>query len=137
MKRKKDTVPISYRIDVERNLVLAVGSGILTDDDLLDFRKRLVNDPAFRPDMRELSDFRSVEKHVHTTEGLNRFLEQENMYADRLGEYRIAIVTGSDLHFGFSRMYIAGVADTLPEVQVFRDIDEAEAWLFSATNETS
>jgi hypothetical protein len=126
-------VPIFYHIDAKENLVMALGSGVLTDDELLDFRKRLVNDPAFQPNMRELSDFRSVEKHVHSTEGLHRFLEQEIKYADRLGrEYRIAIVTGSDLHFGFSRMYIVGVADTLPEVQVFRDIDEAEAWLFSA-----
>ncbi len=131
-------MPISYRIDAKKNLVLALGSGVLTDDDLLDFRKQLVNDPAFHPDMRELSDFRSVEKHVHTTEGLNRFLEQEKEYADRLGsEYRIAIVTNSDLHYGFSRMYIVGVADTLPEVQVFREIDIAEAWLFSPSEETT
>ncbi len=131
-------MPISYRIDSERNLVLAEGSGVLTDDDLLVFRKRIINDPAFHSGMRELADFRAVEKHVHTTEGLNRFLEQEKKYAEILGrDYRIAIVTGSDLHFGFSRMYIVGVADTLPEVQVFRDMDEAEAWLFAVTNETT
>lgn len=124
-------MPISYRIDTERNLVLAKGDGIINDADLLEFRRQLVSDPAFHPNMRELTDFRDVEKHEHNLEGLNKFLEQEKKYADRLGrDYRIAIVTSSDLHFGFSRMYIAGVSDMLPEVQVFRDIDEAETWLF-------
>jgi hypothetical protein len=125
-------MPISYWIDTNRNLVLAEGYGVLTDDDILNFRKEMLEDPTFRPGMRELSDYRRVERHEHTTEGLHRFIEHEKTVRHQLGsDYRIAIVTRSDLHFGFSRMYIAGVSDTLPEVQVFRDLDEAEAWLFA------
>ena len=121
---------ISYRIDVERDLVLVEGSGVLNDVDLLSFRKSLVDDPLFHPDMMELADFRSVERHEHTTEGFNQFLELEKSIIKQLGNYRIAIVTRSDLHYGFSRMYKAQVADVLPQVNVFRDMDEAQAWLF-------
>jgi hypothetical protein len=128
-------MPISYRIDAERNLVLAEAHGVLTDDDIINFRKRLLEDPAFQPGMHELSDYRRAERHELTTEGLQRFIEHDKSVMEKLGsDYRIAIVTRSDLHFGFSRMYIAGVSDILPEVQVFRDIDEAEAWLTPTSN---
>ncbi len=130
-------MPISYRIDAERNLILAEGHGILSDDDIINFRKQSLEDPAFKPGMRELSDYRRAERHEHTTEGLQSFIEYEKTSLAKMGEdYRIAIVTSSDLHFGFSRMYIAGVSEMLPEVQVFRDIDEAEAWLFETPNDS-
>ena len=128
-------MPISYRIDPERNLVLVEGSGVVTDDDLIEFRSSMVNDPLFQSDMKELSDFRSVERHEHNREGYNKFIEQEKSYASLLGDYHIAIVTGSDLHFGFSRLYQAHVVEVLPHVNVFRDMDEAKAWLFEESEE--
>ena len=128
-------MPISYRIDPKRNLVLVEGSGVVTDKDLLEFRSSMVNDPLFQSDMKELSDFRSVERHEHNREGYRKFIEQEISLAGLLGDYYIAIVTGSDLHFGFSRIYKAQVLEVLPHVNVFRDMDEAKAWLFEESEE--
>lgn len=122
-------MPIIYQIDPERNLVLAEGYGNLSFDDLREFRAELVKDPLFHAGMKELADFRSVEQHDFTREGFMQFLDQEKHYIDMLRDYQIAIVTVSDLHYGFARMYIAQMGDQVLRVQVFRDIDEAKDWL--------
>jgi hypothetical protein len=124
-------MPIDYCIDPERNLVLVEGHGTLSFDDLQEFRAVLVNDPLFPSVMKELADFRSVEEHDFTIEGFQQFLKQEKHYIDLLRDYQIAIVTDNNLHYGFARMYMARMNDLIPNVQVFRNIDEAKAWLLN------
>ena len=123
-------MPITYRIDTERNLVLAEGSGIITDKDMPEFRTKLFNDPLFRPGMKELADFRAVERNEVNTDRFLEFIEQEKTYGASLEDYRIAVVTTSDLHYGFTRMYMAIMGDYMGDMQVFRDMEEAKAWLF-------
>lgn len=122
-------MPINYQIDPERNLVLAEGYGNLSFDDLRELRAELVNDPLFHTGMKELADFRRVENHDLTLEGFKQFLDQEKHYIDLLRDNQIAIVTDSDLHFGFARMYMAEMNTQIPNVQVFRDVDAAKDWL--------
>ena len=122
-------MPITYQIDSERNLVLVEGHGVITDKDFPKFRTKLISDPLFRPGMKELADYRSAEKFDLSTDGLSKFLDLEISIAPLMGDYRIAIATCSDLLFGFVRMYMTEIGETLPNVNVFRDIDEAEAWL--------
>ncbi len=122
-------MPIDYCIDPERNLVLVEGHGTLSFDDLREFRAILVDDPLFHSGMKELADFRPVEEHNLTLEGFLRFLEQEKQYIDLLRGYQIVIVTDNNLHYGFARMYMARMNDLIPNVQVFRHVDEAKAWL--------
>lgn len=122
-------MPIEYRIDPERDLVLVEGHGLLAFDDHREFRARLVDDPLFHKGMKELADFRAVEEHNFTREGFQQFLEQEKHFIELLRDYQIAIVTNDDLHYGFARMYMAKMSDLIPKVKVFRDIEEAEAWL--------
>jgi hypothetical protein len=123
-------MPITYQIDPERNLVLVEGHGVLTDKDFPKFRAKLFSDPLFQPGMKELADYRSVERHELTTDGFIKFLEQEKDDSASLIDYRIAVVTTSDLHYGFSRMYMSMMEEYLGEMRVFRDMEEAKAWLF-------
>jgi hypothetical protein len=123
-------MPISYRIDPERGLVLVEAHGVLTTEDHLDFRAGLVKDPLFRPNLKELADFRSVERQELTTEGYHRFIDQEIQLRPLYKGYRRAIVTHSDLHFGFTRKFMAEMSDAGSDVKVFRDIQKAEDWLF-------
>ena len=127
-------MPITYRIDPERNLVLTKASGVLKDCDFPEFHANLFRDPQFEPGMMELADYRDVERHELTTDGLMEFLEQENEHTASLEGFRIAIVTHSDLHFGLARMYSSIMHELLGEAQVFRDMEEAEAWLFGESN---
>jgi hypothetical protein len=123
-------MPISYRIDSEHNIILVEADGVLTTEDHLAFRAQLVADSQFGPNMKELADFRSVERQELSTDGYQRFINQEIQLRPLFKNYRRAIVTHSDLHFGFTRKFIAEMGDADSNTRVFRDLQEAEAWLF-------
>ena len=129
-------MPVAYYIDPERKLVLVKGHGTLCFDDLLDFRAKLVNDPLFHSGMKELADFRPVDDYDFTNEGFLRFLDQEKKYIDLLRDYLIAIVTDNNLHYGFARMYMAKMNELTPNVQVFRNVEVAKAWLMEGGKQT-
>ncbi len=124
-------MPISYHIDVERRLVLTRASGTLTDADVLALKTRLTQDPDFVPGMRELSDCRGIERLDVTPAGVRAMVQQDQRQgAD--GPHRLALVLSKDVAFGMARMYqsLAG-SNEQDHVGVFRDIDEAKAWLES------
>lgn len=122
-------MPITYRIDTARGLVLTTATGVLTDDELLEHKRALAADPAFAPGMRQLSDVRAVEQLAVTSEGVRLMVALDRDQADQLGDYRLAIVTGADVVFGTARMYQTMTDDQLNHVQIFRDMDDARAWL--------
>lgn len=123
-------MPIDYRIVPENNLLLVDGYGTLSYADLIEFRTSLAHDPQLKEDLRELADFRRVEKYKLDVDGFHEFLKVERSLAKLFQDFRIAIVTHSDLHFGFAQMYRGKIGDDVPNVQVFRDMEEAKAWLF-------
>lgn len=126
-------MPISFQFDPERNLVIVMAEGIITDDDLQSYRKELTSDPRFRPGMRILSDHRSVERHLLTLEGAYQSMKENGALESKFKDCRQAIVTNSDLHYGMTRMYQTMMSDIFPNMKVFRDMEEAKAWLFEET----
>jgi len=122
-------MPIAYRIDNKRRLVLTRGWGVLTDADVLAHKKQLAKDPLFDPTMPELSDVRSVERLDVTTAGVKAMVAYDVTNADRVAGHRMALVVASDEVFGMARMYGTRREPLGPGVGVFRDIDEAERWL--------
>ncbi len=130
-------MPIEYRIDSEKELVLVKGYGDFGFEDLREFRANLVKDPLFHEGMKELADYRAVEEHHFTREGFQQFLDQEKQFINLLRDYQIAIVTNSDLHFGFARMYMAKMSDLIPNVKVFRDFEKAKAWLLDEGDQST
>jgi hypothetical protein len=122
-------MPITYRIDTKQGLVLTAATGVLTDDELLEHKRALAADPAFSPDMRQLSDVRDVERLAVTPDGVRLMVALDRDQSDQLGDYRLAIVAGADFVFGTARMYQNMTDDRLAHVQVFRDMAEARAWL--------
>lgn len=63
-------MPITYRIDSERGIVLTAATGVLTDDEVMAHKRALAGDPGYRAGMRELSDVRGVERLDVTPEGV-------------------------------------------------------------------
>lgn len=124
-------MPISYQIDVKHQLVLTTASGTLTDDDVLQFKFRLVRDPDFRPGMSELSDIRNVEKIEVTTIGIRQMVEQDKKDAKFIASHRLAMVASDDVVYGMARMYQTLTESTMDNVKIFRDINEAHAWIES------
>lgn len=121
-------MPIRYRIDPKRGLVLTTATGVLTDDELLAHKRKLRADPDFRPDMCELSDVRQVTRLEVTPQGVQQFVEQDK--SSEQPNYRLAIVARADVVFGMARMYQTLTEKSGTQVGVFRDLETAEAWLF-------
>ncbi len=102
---------------------------MLTEVDLLEHKRALMQDPEFRPGMKELSDVRKVERLDITSEGVKKLVALDVDHALGLGEYRLAIVVSADIVFGMARMYEILTESHDENVRVFRAIDEAKAWL--------
>jgi hypothetical protein len=122
-------MPISYRIDVDRQRVLTRAWGVLTDDDILLHKARLLADPAFRPGMRQLSDISGIDRLAVTAAGVQAMVAHDAKHAARLQGSRLALVVPADASFGMARMYQSLGDGNAEGVGVFRTIAEAEAWL--------
>lgn len=126
-------MPIEHRIDAGRKLVLATPRGTMTLDDILAYQR----DVWSRPELRgyaELVDMRAVE---HIAEATAENVQQVTRIAAPSDPpsgppARMAIVSTDDLAYGLGRMY-GSLRDRVPgsnkHVQVFRDFDEALAWV--------
>ena len=116
-------MPVTYRVLPDLNLVHTVWSGAVTLEDAVQHNEGLRGDPDFSPAMRQLSDARGVTSQV-SGEGV-RGLARHSAFGS---ESRRAVLVSDDTIFGVTRMYEAQAARA-GEVRIFRDIDEALAWL--------
>ena len=122
-------MPISYRIDRERALVITEAWGVLTDEDILDHKTRLLNDPGFEPKLMELSDIRSIERLDVTQAGIKAMVQHDAANLARRAGHRVLLVVPNDLVFGMARMYELMGSRDAGGVEVFRSMEEADAWL--------
>lgn len=120
---------ITYRIDTAQNIVWTTATGVLTDADLLAHKRNLINDPAFKPGSRELSDVRAVERLEVTPNGISQFVARDKADSAKLGDHKLAIVASADVVYGMARMYQTLSNEEVQHVMVFRTIPEARAWL--------
>jgi hypothetical protein len=79
--------------------------------------------------MKELSDVRAVEQLQVTVDGVRRLVALDKVQSADLVDYQLAIVVSADLVFGMARMYETLTEDSVQDVGVFRDMEEAKAWL--------
>ena len=122
----KDTkMPASYQIDKSLGVIFTTGQGVLTGQDILTHRQRLLDDPDFDPSYNQIIDLRDVvEFAVAGTEMSG--LAAHSIFNEKS---RRAIVAEKDTFFGMARMYqLYGQSDP-SEVTVFRDMAEARHWL--------
>jgi hypothetical protein len=122
-------MPMTYTIDSARSLVTAVGTGTLTDDDVLAHRQVLTSDPQFSQTMRELSDLRQVTDFRVTVACIRAMVAADVKTVSAGGMHKLAVVTDNDVAYGMSRMYQALDDPHIRSVGVFRTYEEAAAWL--------
>ena len=120
---------ISYSIDNRLGGVFTTATGCLTDEELLEDNRKLTVDPEFRSGLIELMDARSVTDLKITPEGIEHLVMQDAADAERLENYRLAMVVSKDAAFGLARMYETMTQHNMPNVKVFRDMNDARRWL--------
>jgi len=120
---------VSHRWDPERGILLIEMSGVPTDEELLSFAEGVVGSPEYPTPRRELVDLRAMETTSVSSATLERMSEVFRA-GDRTPEQsRIAIVAGTNLAYGLSRVYQAYRSTSPLPLEVFRDYDEALTWL--------
>ena len=124
-------MPISYRIDRERAVVLTEAWGVLTDADILGHKARLLNDPGFDSRMPQLSDIRNIDRLDVTPIGVRAMVDHDAANADRRAGHRMGLVVPKDVVFGMARMYQQMGSRADSGVEVFRTMEEPDAWLAS------
>ena len=118
-------MPAEFKIDDERGLIVSRAFGRVTDEDLQRHQQVLRADAAFDPRYDQLWDFLDVTEIAVSDEAIREFARARSFEP----EARRALVAGSDLGFGLARMFATLHDDAPEEVQVFRSLEEARAWL--------
>jgi len=124
-------MPITYRVDHDARVVVAVGQGILTEADLIEYQREVWS----RPDIAgysELGDLRRVTEIEMDSHHIQNLARTAARMDEKTSNSRLAIVVATDLLFGLSRMFQAYRElnrQSSKDVGVFRTIEEALAFL--------
>lgn len=125
-------MPIEYRINHERRLVLAKGSGTLAHDDVFSYQREVWSKPEVAA-YDELMDMSGVEEIVVPSRDQVRQLAALSAGMDLLAcPTKFAIVAPSELAFGLGRMYETYrslESRSTKQVGVFRSMGEALVFL--------
>ncbi|MEM9175799.1 MAG: hypothetical protein AAGC67_11240 [Myxococcota bacterium] len=100
--------------------------------DLSDLHPTLPDLLEAHPDRRRfrlLLDYReAVFTHLTQAE-IHALVSQDRVVMTQVDSIRMAIVVESDVAFGIARMYASLTMGSEIEIEVFRDLKEAERWL--------
>jgi len=123
-------LPASYTIDGDRRIVFSRIWGTATEDEVREHGLRLRNDPEFQPDFRQLLDLSDLTEILVGSE-MVRNAARDQFFSPGV---RRALVATSDAAFGMARMYAIASEHAGQTIQVFRDMNAAEAWLDQKQN---
>ena len=124
-------MPITFSINHENGYSIAKFKGRISDDELLNAYKSFYTGEDWRPGLNELVDFSDADLKEITIEGIRNLAKlAENVFkAHNIISVKTAVYAPKDFSFGLSRMYEAISFESPENVNVFRDILEAEMWL--------
>jgi hypothetical protein len=121
-------LPVFYKIDKERRVVMTTGSGAFTLADALRHQDSLLQDPDFDPSYSQIMDVTHVTR-FDVDAGDIRKLAQRTIFSP---QSRRAIIVSTDLAYGYGRMFELfreGFGET--GIRVFRTLEEALDWVLS------
>lgn len=122
-------MPISYHFDSSRGLILTSARDTLTVDEVLAHKAALLADERLRPGFKELSDVRGVRGLNLGLAEMRRLAVFDSQHKAEFGAYKLALVVPENFVFGMARMYQQLTEENLPEVGVFRSVEQAAEWL--------
>ncbi|MDB4892907.1 MAG: hypothetical protein JWL61_4762 [Gemmatimonadetes bacterium] len=118
-------MPESYEIDPQREIVICRAWGRLTDEEVRGHYRRILADPAFRPEYRQLADLTDV---IDFTVDSRTIEEAARMHVFTPGTRR-AFIAPRGVAFGLARMFSIYSATAGQLMEVFADARHAEEWL--------
>jgi hypothetical protein len=123
-------MPVSYVIDKANKLVVATATGVLTADDIWQFRQEVVRDPDFDPNLSQLGVLSDVDRIDLTADEI-RVLADTSPFALTA---RRALVGETPEVYGLARMFeiMRGLRGD-HHVRVFHSRAAALEWLLAGS----
>lgn len=119
-------------IDEKANLRKHTVRGNLTMQDIFDELQRVYSEPGFRADIDVLWDLREARVTTMTSAEVEKLSDFVASHWGPAGKSRAALVVSRDFEFGITRMYEIFLESRMSAtVRVFRDMEEALAWMKS------
>ena len=104
--------------------------GIFAFDDLERMVKQVIVDPKWKPGMNVIADFREVDVRSMNIKEIYEAKNLHVQYNDIAGEGKIATILGSNLAYGFSRIYQSiTCSDVKSRIMTFRDYENGIDWI--------
>jgi hypothetical protein len=120
-------LPVRYLIDKERRLLITIGWGCVTSEELQAHQDRLLNDPDLDPAFDQLIDAREATSVEASVEEIRR-LARRNPVSTKS---RRALVASLPAVFGLCRMFSSyhELGQEPSQIYAFHDLPSALKWL--------
>jgi hypothetical protein len=124
------------RFDADAELALVRTWGRASAEGFSAYLRALVSDPRWHTGMDVLSDHSGLDAGRFTARGIEGLVSIHVPFAGAIGPGLCAVVAGSSLKFGLTRMFEAHAESKLPfRLRVFETIEEALTWLRTSDEE--
>jgi hypothetical protein len=121
-------MPVCYKIDKDRRLVITTGYGVVTRQDIEDHQRSLWTDPDFSCTFSQLADFSRMARTELNAVDMHSFAKR-NVFASNA---RRAVIVPNDVAFGLARLFeILRGSKGENGIRVFRTVEEGFVWIFS------
>lgn len=121
----------------DRGFVLIEPTGLLTPDELMRLWERAVALTANQPGTPRVWDFSATDVSLLSGATLRDLVRRILPRDPEQGAVRVALVSTSDVAYGLSRMWQVFREGAAPTIAVFRDRDDAIAWVLGGVGTES
>jgi hypothetical protein len=118
-------LPVSYSIDPDLRLVISRIWGTVTNDDVNEHDRQLRADPLLDPTYSQLADMSEVTLNLVSSNTVQETAREQFFVPGA----RRAFVVSDDASYGMCRKYATHAESFGQVITIFRDRNEAEAWL--------
>ncbi len=122
-------MPLKYKIIPELKIVYVRGTEKVTTDDIMTEGARMFAENEWANGFNILCDYREITDFNLKTEDIEKIVDQDKNNELLFDKSKCAIVAGSDLIFGISRMWEILSEDNKIMTMIFRNIEDALKWL--------
>ena len=122
-------MPIDYWLDKKHDIVVTRVTGLMTDEEIVSYMSRLIEDTSWPSGMNGYVDARGISGFEVTSAGIEKARKLGVTGEHRFSGSRWVIVTDQDAVFGMTRMYELTRNPETYQVCVFRHDEDALDWL--------
>jgi hypothetical protein len=122
-------MPIEYDIIMDKKLVLAKGSGVITGSEAIKHLDALALDDSYKAPMKKLVGYRTIDSISISLEEAYAIAQKKIKLAVIFTGERCAFVSPGDTSYGSSRVHQALVDGAGLTTAVFRRVEDALEWL--------